>query len=696
MSTTLLETSDAPPPTTSLKEVAGDVSRIVQNYIMSLAEKDEIIFKLHQEKLELEGEVEKNKKEKDQLSQELNEAVDALERLDNGTKDLQEKFLGQVSIMNVVETEIAQLSKACGFSVSTSSRGRGSHNDSLVEDENKEIVSLKYNGVRSDQEKDEKRLSTSLSSSFPTPSALLSLRRSKEFVQALRHDFTLMEVEVDRFALSSQVSWQMAYEYLMDAEYHARQLLMDEGLHSIPLRFAAHGMLRLVDLYSSLESYMTSSFLAREDEKKLEEERLSAEEQRHARDCKKYTQQIEEMKADIESCRVALEKQNSAHTHYSKSTLLWSSFLESRLVISQQRSDAVERLWRQSMHQLLKRFSFLERQWKETIKDVETENQQFQDTIKRQSSILLKQERLAATYAKNMEASTGKIEELNKVLETHKAKCIQLQAEREEQRKRKEDTLQDYKTKNISLSRVISQQKAEILQMKEGEDKLSRENQDLQSRVRELTAMIDKLQPVAAKGEVFPELLQAAEQRTAMLMEQLTSQQAQKAKELAEAMKTIEALKISKMNAVEAAEKFLKELQKDKEQREKIMATMASEIETLQQTVHSLGLEKEEATKRLWMEQEARCIFERQQSMEVDVIKKLVRRAEKAETSASALLNHQAERDDLVRKVSLLEDACRKSANMIAELREMVCAERQLSAQLLSSVAFASPVSVKP
>lgn len=696
MSENLPEISDAH-PTASLKEVVSDVSRIVQNYTAILAEKDKAIFTLHQGKIELETHIANLVKEKDQLSEELNSAVDALELLDKGTKDLQEKFMKQVAIMNFVEAEADQLTKACGFSVDAPSERDGSYSGLSNKGEHGSIIFVEHRKETNSQGEPEKGFYASLplNFSFHTPSVLLSLRRVKEFVQVLRHDYTLMEVEVDRFALSSQESWHLAYDFLVDAEREARQLLVEEALYSMPLRFASHSQRRIADLYCSLKKEMSDCLLAREDEKRVENERFCAEEQRHSRECKKYRKQVEELERELLLCKAGLEKKNSVHECFSKQAFLWSTFLESSLVISQQRSDTAEKLWRQSLQQLLKRFSDSENQWKEKIKALEIEKQQFQDTIKKQSSMLQKQEKLAATYAKNMEMSTEKIELLNNEVETQKAKYAHLQLEKEEGRKKREAILQEHKTKNVFLESLVSQQKSEILQLKEGEEKLRKENAELHHRIHELGEVVGKLQPVAAKGEVLQELLQAAEQRATLLMEKWAENQNQKTKELEDAQKTIETLKISKKTALEFAEKSFSELQQDRDQREKDMAALQVELETLREAVHGMRLEKEEASKKLWMEQEARSILERQHSMEVDVIKRLVNTAEKGEKSISTVAWLQTEREELIGRISLLEAACRKSAKMIEELQESVCTERQLSAQLLSTFSCTSQLSLK-
>lgn len=688
MNDNIPESNDAHPPTL-LKEVAGDVTRIVQDYITSLTEKDETIFKLRQEKLQLEAEAEESEAEKKNLSDELNSAIDALELLEKGTKNLQEKFFSQLSMLSVVQTEIEQLAKACGFSLVDSSDS----NKSLPENLNKSGNTCSpFQCTLKEREKEltPDLPASLLSSSFDAPSILLSLRQAIEFVQALRHDFTLMEIEVDRSALSAQLSSQFAFDSLLDAEQESRELLVEEGLHSIPLYFASQAQLRLMDLYNSLEKHTASFLHVKEEEKQLEQERYRTEVHRHARDSKKAKKQVEELENEVEMWKKKLEETNSATSFSSQQSFLWTAFLESSLVLFQQRSATAEKLWRQNIHQLLKRFSLAERRWKEKMEVLETEQRHSQETIKKQYSMLLQQEKLAASYSKNIEISTHKIEELNKEVSAQRTKCSQLQKDREEGRKKKDVVLQEQKAKNVSLELLISQQKAELLQKTEEGKNLRAANKELQNRITSLKGVIDELQPAAVKGRVLPELLQTAEQRFLGLIEQLTEQEERKSKELETVRAQMEILKEEKTSAMISAEQSLSALNEEKRQQQASLAMLQAEVKELQAAAHAMRVEKEESTRKLWIEQEARSIFEQQHHMEADVVKKLVEKVEKAERSASTAIKLQKERQELVRKVAVLEDACRKSAQMIAELRETVFSERQLSAQLLSSMSYSS------
>lgn len=650
---------------TALQEITEDVTRIVKDSLASLAEKDADLFRLHEEKMKLISLVEGLGSEKEKLSTQLHAAVDALQQLESGAKDLQKKFLEQQRQLKAIQKETNALALGCGLSSSAPS-------------------SLCSSNLQPEDQ-------STLLNAEDMQDIVWTLKRCAQQTHPIYHvELPQLQDKLHRASTASHRNWQIAYDGLVQAERRERQLIVDEGIRSLPLLFAARRQIKLVEYCDGIEKEIQAAIILHEQEKNTMTEQHRSELAYRIRELNRKRETIKKLEAENETKNETIVLTNSIYSQHAKKALLWIDFLESKVQLLQRRCDSAEFMWRKSNVQHAKDFQVLQTAMQRRISELNEQHATLDAHSKKQASTITKQEKLADSYAQRMTISTEKINTLNKEFEDFKEKHKLYQQEEQQKRQKLETTIQEQKSTIMSLEERASLHEQQCSRLVLQETILQKEKDALQKRVGALTAMVETLQPAAARGETLPLIVQRCDEQIASLTEQLAAMKDSARSEMLEATERIRILEEEKVSRAADIQHLNGQLKRERQKHERETELAASELKKVRRMMNSLCEEKEGYVRQLDMERSARKVFENQHQLETTVVKKLIDRVDKAEKEEMEASMVQSERDTLQKKVIMLEEACKQNAAVISELRECVFAERQLTSQLLSSMS--SPV----
>lgn len=665
-----------PPPLTSsstaLQEITEDVTQIVKDSLASLAEKDANLFLLYEEKMKLSSLVEDLESEKEKLTTQLHGAIDALQRLERGAKELQENFLEHQKLLRAIHGESQKLSACCGISFSTSS----SFNDSSVQKNNSELLSLNSTVLSADD----------------LQTILQTLKHCANLVRPIfQEELPSLQKKLHWTSRICHKSWQAAYEGLMQAELRERQLIVEEGISSLSMEFAVRSQIKLAGYCDDLEKEIRAAIVLHEQEKHTMNEQHRSELSYRMRDLNRKRETIKKLESESATKEETITLVNSIYAQHTQRALLWIQYLESKVQLLQQRCNSAESLWRKGTFQCVMDFQNLtQAPLKNRISELLGQNSALSALNKKQALTVTKQEKLADSYSQKMTASTEKIKQLSKELDDFKEKHNQSQHQEQQKRQKLEAIIQEQKNTVFSLEERVAMQEEQYSRLLLQETVLQKEKEALQKRVETLTSMVETLQPAAARGETLSLVIQRSDEQIASLTEQLAATREGFRQELMEAKERIRVLEEEKVKDAVLIQEANRQLQRAREKHAQEAEIASAELKKVRRMMNTLCEKEEGYIRQLEMERCARKVFENQQQLETTVMKKLMDRVDKAEREESGMSAVQSERDTLRRKVLLLEETCQQNAAVIAELRECVFAERQLSSQLLSSMS--SPV----
>eukprot|EP00796_Vickermania_ingenoplastis_P008266 gene8266-5785_t len=642
----------------TLEEVAEDVTHIVRECMASLAEKDASLFAVYEDNVRLEAVVDSVTEERNALSEKMSIAVDTLQRLEAGARELQKDYLEVQAGMEDVVRETLRLVDQCG----------------VAPDHTARLEAVKACG--------ETGAASPLYRASHLQDVALSLKLCCQFVHAAQHDTQLLEIEMEQAAVASQLSHQAALEALLDTERRERLILQEEALFPLPLLFLLHQHGSLLRSAEDAERELSTLLSLHAEEKKTLEERHKLEAVYHEREVEGLREKV----GKTEAQHARLEKEYSCLVLQCSREQAWRSLLEERVGILQTRCCHAERQWRACGSQQLRSFSLRERTLQEKIKELEGTQRQLQETKRRQSSAIARQESLASSCAKQMEAATVKLERVTKEYENLKTKHYQLIQQEHKARSRSEAATAEQKERISALEERLAAQEQLTREAEVREAVWKKEKKTLQQRVETLTSTIEALQPAAAKAETIPLLLHQSEERTAALGHQLKVQAEAAEAQAKAAEELVHQLELEVRDAKQEAEASREQLRRERRRHDEEVAAAEGEVRVVKQMMDSLREEQKGYVRQLEMERRARHVLEKQQQLEMGVVKQIMAKAEQADQKAVDICALQSERTSLTEKVALLEEACRKSASVISELRESVFVERQLSSQLLSSI----------
>lgn len=643
----------------SLQEMAEDITNLVRSCLSSLEQKDANLFGLYEEKMQLETVVESITREKKELTKQLHVSLDTLHHLEAASRELHDRYVQHHGAIHDLDDQLTQLESLCGVT-----------RQSTPESADK---------------------SSSSSSTEEIQQMRVSLERCTQFLHALRHDYAIAEVEGDQAALAARLHLQLARDQLLETERLHRQDIVEEGLHGICLHFI------LREHRAVLEAYQDEKVLNSTQERLREKERMHTEERHQlsmsnlSRELKLHVDEKKRLEDENAQLQHLMEEMQGHMVPWLQESSLWSEYLEGVVRLVFEECEVRESRRSRFRAQCLKYTKASHRKLVEELEVLRVANRELKNASQSaHAGVGLRHERVVATYAKKMEEATTKLETMMKNNDQMREKHRELLESEQQRRQNTEKVIATQKKTIQQLEDRVLEQEKQIAHLSHVESVTRKEKEAAQRRLHTLNETVEKLRPAAARGEAFPPLMQEAEARIANLTAQLTKVKREAEEEVASEREKnrvlVEQLSLYRVSM----EKLQEEMHQERRRKEEEHSQAEEEIRKVRLMMASLHEEHESCIRQLEMERHARDVLENQQHLEVNVIKKLMERAEKAEEREADMQHGRVARDLLQKKVMILEEACRKSTEVIAELRETVCTERQLSSQLLSSISSQS------
>lgn len=647
------------PSSECLVNMTEDVTRIMQDYIEILGEKDKALSFANDENAHLTALLHSTSEENKQLVNQLNASVDTLKNFEDAVKVVQDKMFHQHLLLLRIYGELRNVEKLCGVQT------RVSNLDNFA------IIS-----------------SSPESQDFfgDTELPITSLKKIGEAFYSLKHETEHLHVEKDCATIASQVFSQLSFELVVEWERRERELISSFGLCAD--LFYYWGPLyrsllqKCTDFNTDLQVF--DSFY--KEEKRTIEERHQVELLHRSRQVKKIKEAFAASKAEKEGALLELKNTETKYSDLMKKSLFWINYFESKADILEKKSEAAENLCRRNGSLCLKKLSEKEEELRKHILLMEAEKTKHLELQKRNAAIILKQEKLAASCALSMESNTKALEKLTNRVNDNEMKNHRLQEELLQTRKQKDAKIKEQQQVIQVLEKKMEICDEKAAQAAQHEAQLEEEIKVLRKQVDKLTSSLQHLQLEASKNSTSQKLLQKAEERLMDLTSVLSVAEEKSKVALRSADDRIKELENEREALLKETNHYRELLDEESRSRLKDTAMAESVVYDVKALLEHLFKELQISNHRLQMERAARIVFEDQQKQESGVVSKLMLELEKAQSEAKKHREVLSDKIRLEHHAMMLEKACKKSAEIIATLRENVAVEQQLSSRFLSNI----------
>lgn len=397
---------------------------------------------------------------------------------------------------------------------------------------------------------------------------------------------------------------------------------------------------------------------------------------------------LEDMENEVQQCREnekTLTSYAAAMDAYRKRQELFEVFAEERILLLQRRCVIAEFMLRQVGYQHLSSLNGLTQQCKEWKNDKDAARQRHDAVVR---TITEKYDARLSTAVKRSTELQSQLAAVTVKRDETEGKC-QVFLQREHAARQK---AMDAEAKQSQLTTSLG------LRVKELEQENSRliyeadvnasTKKALQDRVRQLEGIVEEMKLTATHSQSFQSRCVALDAKVADLSQEVE----RKAKALEDCNTLSEQLtRLNTRNSeLQHETQRLHHLRLEDEQRRRHEGSeVEQEVRKMRKTLKTFCSAHLKCKRQLDVERCARSILENQQHTETQLMKSMMELTQNNQSSSSHGLKSENAR--MRARVAFLEHCCEKSACVIAELRESLIMEKQLSASRFSSPSTSSP-----